>query len=50
MFKLKDKLKFININQDYLKYLHECCSEVYYKQFNYVNKPYLGILINEDNN
>jgi len=35
MFKLKDKLKFININQDYLKYLHECCSEVYYKQFNY---------------
>lgn len=50
MFKLKDKLKFININQDYLKYLHECCSEVYYKQFNYVNKPYLGILINEDKN
>ena len=50
MFKLKDKLKFININQDYLKYLHECCSEVYYKQFNYVNKPYLGILINEDHN
>lgn len=50
MFKLKDKLKFINISQDYLKYLHNHCSEVYYKQFNYDNKPYLGILINNENN
>lgn len=50
MFKLKDKLKFINISQDYLKYLHDQCSEVYYKQFNYDNKPYLGILINNENN
>ena len=50
MFKLKDKLKFINISQDYLKYLHDHCSEVYYKQFNYDNKPYLGILINNENN
>ena len=50
MFKLKDKLKFINISQDYFKYLHDHCSEVYYKQFNYDNKPYLGILINNENN
>ena len=50
MFKLKDKLKFINISQDYLKYLHDQGSEVYYKQFNYDNKPYLGILINNENN
>lgn len=50
MFCLKDKLIFININQDYLKYLHENCSEVYYKPINYENKPYLGILISKDNN
>ena len=49
MFSLKDKLTFININQDYLKYLHECCSEVYYKPIGYDNKPYLGVLINEGN-
>lgn len=48
MFSLKDKLKFININQDYLKYLHEQCPEVYYKPIGYDNKPYLGILINSD--
>ena len=34
----------------YLKYLHQHCSEVYYKQIGYDNKPYLGILINEDEN
>lgn len=39
---------FININQDYLKYLHECCPEVYYKPAGYENKPYLGILITND--
>lgn len=50
MFKLKDKLTFININQEYLKYLHKHCSEVYYKSIGYDNKPYLGILINEDKN
>ena len=50
MFKLKDKLTFINIDQNYLKYLHDNCSEVYYKPIKYDNKPYLGILINEDNN
>lgn len=50
MFSLKDKLTFININQDYLKYLYEYCSEVYYKPLGYENKPYLGILITEDKN
>ena len=48
VFSLKDKLTFININQDYLKYLHDCCPEVYYKPIGYDNKPYLGILINKD--
>lgn len=48
MFSLKDKLTFININQDYLRYLHEECPEVYYKPISYDNKPYLGILINKE--
>ena len=48
MFSLKDKLEFININQDYLKYLNEYCPEVYYKPISYDNKPYLGILINNE--
>ena len=50
MFSLKDKLSFVNIDQDYLKYLHENCSEVFYKPIGYDNKPYIGILINEDEN
>ncbi|MBQ4439300.1 type III toxin-antitoxin system ToxN/AbiQ family toxin [bacterium] len=50
MFSLKDKLTFVNIDQDYLKYLHENCSEVFYKPIGYDNKPYIGILINEDEN
>ncbi|MBQ3826276.1 MAG: type III toxin-antitoxin system ToxN/AbiQ family toxin [Spirochaetaceae bacterium] len=48
MFSLEEKLSFINVNQEYLKYLHDFCSEVYYKPFDYENKPYLGILINSD--
>ena len=48
MFSLQDKLCFININQDYLKYLHSFCPEVYYKSIGYENKPYLGILINDN--
>ena len=31
MFSLKNNLKFITINQDYLKILHSFCGEVYYK-------------------
>ena len=50
MFSLKDKLTFVNIDQDYLKYLHENCTEVFYKPIGYDNKPYIGILINEEEN
>ena len=49
MFSLKKNLKFININQDYLKYLHKFCSEVYYKPTGYETKPYIGILVQENN-
>jgi len=49
LFSLKENLKFININQNYLKYLHESCPEVYYKQSGYESKPYLGILVNTEN-
>lgn len=47
MFSLKGKLTFININQDYLKYLHDFCPEVYYKPSGYARKPYIGILVQE---
>ena len=33
-----------------MKYLHENCTEVFYKPIGYDNKPYIGILINEDEN
>ena len=48
MFSLKNNLKFITINQDYLKYLHSFCSEVYYKPTGYETKPYIRILVQED--
>lgn len=48
MFSLEGKLTFINIESDYLKNLHDVCSEVYYKANNYENKPYIGILINHN--
>lgn len=48
MFSLQKNLKFITINQDYLKYLHEACNEVYYKPAGYERKPYIGILLNEN--
>lgn len=47
MFLLRKNLKFITINQDYLKYLHDCCPEVYYKPTGYERKPYIGILVQE---
>lgn len=47
MFILEGKLTFINIDQNYLKKLHDVCSEVYYKTNGYENKPYIGILINK---
>ena len=48
MFSLKNNLKFITINQDYLKYLHSFCGEVYYKPTGYETKPYIGILVQEN--
>lgn len=48
MFTLEEKLVFINIDQSYLKKLHDACSEVYYKPSGYENKPYIGILINKN--
>lgn len=41
-------MTFINIDQSYLKKLHDACSEVYYKPSGYENKPYIGILINKN--
>lgn len=48
MFTLDGNLTFINIDQNYLKKLHDTCSEVYYKASCYENKPYIGILINKN--
>ncbi len=48
MFSLQRNLKFISINQDYLKYLYKFCSEVYYKPTGYETKPYIGILVQEN--
>ena len=48
MFTLEGKLTFINIEQSYLKKLHDACSDVYYKPSGYENKPYIGILINKN--
>lgn len=45
MFVLKDNMKFITLNQDYIKELHKACEEVYYKSTNYDGKPYFGILL-----
>ena len=42
MFTLEGKLTFINIDQNYLKKLHDACSEVYYKPNGYENKPYIS--------
>lgn len=49
MFKLDRNMKFINIDSDYIKMLNQACPEVYYKSIGYENKPYIGILINEEN-
>ena len=48
MFTLEGKMTFINIDQNYIKKLHDACSEVYYKSYGYENKPYIGILINQN--
>jgi len=48
MFSLKKNLQFITIHQNYLKALHDACSEVYYKPAGYETKPYLGILVEKE--
>lgn len=48
MFSLQKNLKFITIDQQYLKYLHDFCDEVYYKPTGYETKPYIGILAQEN--
>lgn len=48
MFSLKKNLKFITIDQNYLKTLHDSCREVYYKTYGYETKPYIGILVEEN--
>lgn len=50
MFTLDGNLTFVNIDQQYLKKLHDTCSEVYYRSNDYANKPYLGILIHNTYN
>lgn len=49
MFELQEKMKFININQEYIKALYEVCPEVFYKEKDYEGKPYIGILVNKEN-
>lgn len=49
MFKFKEKMKLISINQNYVKTLHDACTEVFYLPNNYSNKPYLGILLVDKN-
>lgn len=47
MLTFKD-FQIITIDQDYVKCLHDACSEVFYQPQDYENKPYLGILINQN--
>lgn len=44
-------MKFYTIDLDYIKYLHTFDSEVYFnkQRHDYENKPYVGILIYENN-
>lgn len=46
MFRLLGNMQFITLNQNYIKELHNACSEVYYKASGYDDKPYFGILLN----
>lgn len=48
MFRLDKNMQFINIDQSYLRELHKACPEVYYKNTKYESKPYIGIMINDD--
>lgn len=48
MFQLDSNMKFINVDTEYIKALHDVCEEVRYKSVGYDNKPFVGILINND--
>ena len=48
MFSLKKNLKFITIDPNYLKTVHDSWREVYYKTYGYETKPYIGILVEEN--
>lgn len=48
MFELKEGLKFINVDIEYLKALHGLCSEVRYREKGYDNKPFIGVLISKE--
>ena len=47
MFTIDKRLKFVNVNLKYLEHLHKTCGEVFYKETNYENKPYLGLFITD---
>ena len=46
MLQLQNSLQFIHVDTVYIKALHNVCSEVYYREHGYDNKPYIGILLN----
>lgn len=48
MFQFENNLTFVTVNQDYLRKLHNVCAEVYYKESEYENKPYVGVLLNDN--
>ena len=47
MFKLESNLKFVNVDVDYVRALHDKCPEVYYMPKEYENKPCIGILVSQ---
>lgn len=49
MFCLEKKLKFVNVDTEYLKVLHNVCEEVRYKSKTYENKPFVGIMLADGN-
>ena len=48
MFTFDGNLKFVRIDLDYIKALHDVCGEVFYSTVNYENKPYIGLLVTCD--
>ena len=48
MFNFDGNIKFINVDTQNLKALHDACDEVFFSNKNYDNKPYIGILLNSN--